>query len=279
MTAELQRERAEREQAEKCASSATAHLQQLDEKINRYRESERASRAKIAELEKTIDDRGDALARASAALRKETKERQMADKQLQLVSEMGTRLESNLASIEDAKKTFEVSLNQKDERLQIAERSLAAANSGLEKESAERRRLEGLLAEVQRQLEKESTESKVELSRLRAALELGELQRKRLEGDLLRSRDIAKNAEHGHGITLDNLRRELRQPVEDLRQSACRLLESQVTDEQKRVVETVLEKALFLQVSLNATAKPDAGSHPPENAPRAVSRNKKSESK
>jgi chromosome segregation ATPase len=279
MTSELQSERAERERAEKCASAAAAHLQQINEKINRQLEVERASRTQIAELEKIIHDRGDDLARASAALRKETKERNMAQKQLRLVSEMGPRLESNLASLEEAQKTFEVSLKQKDERLQIVERSLAGANSGLEKELAESRRLGGLLAEAQRQLEKLSGESKVEISKLRAALELGEMQRKRMEGELLRSRDVAKNAQHGHAVTLDDLRRELRQPVEDLRQSACRLLESQVTAEQKRAIDTVLEKALFLQVSLNATAQPESASHSQATARRADSRNKKSESK
>ena len=182
----------------------------------------------------------------------------MAEKQLRLVSEMGARLESNLASLEEAKKTFEVSSSDKDERLQVAERSLAKANSSLEKQSAERRRTEELLAETQRHLEKLSGESKVETSKLRAALELGELQRKRLEGDLLRAREIATNAQRGQNVTLESLRVELRQPVEDLRQSACRLLEGQVTDEQKRTAETMLEKALFLQLTLNATAKADS---------------------
>jgi|GEM_PF-4026211 len=274
MTAELQGERAERERAEKCASSAAAHLQQLNEKVNRQLELERASRSQITELERTVHDRGDALARASAALRKETKERQMAQKQLRLVSEMGARLEANLASLEEARKTFEVSLNQKEERLQAAERALVTANCEMEKESTERRRLEGLLAEAQRQLEKQSGENKVEFSRLRAALELGELQRKKMEGDLLRSRETATNAQHGQDAVLDSLRRELRQPVEDLRQSACRLLENQVTDEQKRTIETVLEKALFLQVTLNAAAEPDSGSHSPTNARRAGPRDK-----
>jgi chromosome segregation ATPase len=279
ITAELQKERAERERAEKCASSAAEHLQQLNEKVNRKLESERASRAQIAELEKTIHDRGDALARASAALRKETKERQMAEKQLRLVSEIGTRLESNLTSLEDAKKSFEISLNQKDERLQTVERSLAQASSALEKESTERRRLAELLGEVQRQLEKQTGDSKVEISRLRAALELGELQRKRLEGGLLRSREIATNARDGQSVMLDSLRRELRQPVEDLRLSACRLLESQVTDEQKRAIETLLEKALFLQVTLNAVAQPDSESPSPATARRVDSQGKKNGAK
>ena len=203
----------------------------------------------------------------------------MAEKQLRLVSEMGARLESNLASLEEAKKTFEISLNQKEEGLQAAERSLAKANSSLEKQSTERRRLDGLLAETQRQLEKVSGESKVEISRLRAALELGELQRKRLEGDLLRSREIATTAQQGQNGTLDNLRRELRQPVEDLRQSACHLLETQVTPDQKRVAETMLEKALFLQLTLSATAKADSAGHSPASGSPAESRDKKEESK
>jgi len=257
-TAELQKERTELDRAEKCAASAAAHLQQLNEKLNRHTEFERTHRDEIANLEKTVHDRGDALARASASLRKETKERHMAEKQLRLVSEMGTRLETNLASLEEAKKTFEASTSQKDERLQTAERSLAKANSSLEKQSSERRRFEGLLAETQRELEKLSGESKVEISKLRAGLELGELQRKRMEGDLLRARESAANAQRGQNLALDSLRRELRQPVEDLRQSACRLLEGQVKGEYKQAVETMLEKALFLQLTLNATAKADS---------------------
>jgi chromosome segregation ATPase len=278
ITAEMQNERAERERAEKCASTATAHLQQLNEKLDRHIESERANRTQIAELQKTIQDRGDDLARASAALRKEIKERQMAEKQSRLVSQMGTRLESNLASLDEAKKSFEVALNQKDERLQAAERSLVQANSGVEKESAERHRLEALLAETQRQVEKLSSESKVELSKLRAALELAELQHKRLEGDVMRSREIATNAKQGQDAVLESLRCELRQPVEDVRLTACRLLESQVTDEQKRAVETVLEKALFLQVTLSAS-QPESGNQSKASTRRADSHDKKNGAK
>jgi hypothetical protein len=117
---------------------------------------------------------------------------------------MGTRLETNLASLEEAKKTFENSLNRKDEQFQTVERSLAAANSGLEKESAERRRLEGLLADAKQQLEKLSAGSKVEISRLQAALDIQELQRKRLEAELLRSADVAENAEDSPNATPEN---------------------------------------------------------------------------
>lgn len=193
--AEAESHRVERERAEKSASSAAAQLEKLKEKLKQQVELERAGQNKIAELEKTIQDRGDDLARAAAALRKESKERQVAQKQSRLVSDMGSRLETNLASLEDAKKTFEISLSQKDEQLQAVERSLASANSSLEKESAERRRLQELLTEAKQQLEKVSADSRVEISRLQAALDLGELQRKQLEGDLLRSRDAAPEQE------------------------------------------------------------------------------------
>lgn len=211
VNAELESARAEREQAGKDASAAIAQTEKLKEKLKQQVELERASQSKIAELEKTIQDRGDDLARASAALRKEAKERQIAQKQSRLVSEIGGRLESNLASLEDAKKAFEESLNEKDERLQkqderlqSVERSLAEANSGLEKESAERRRLEGLLATARQQLEKLSVESKAKIFKLQAALDLGELQRKQLEVDLLRSRDVAENGEQEPGAAPEN---------------------------------------------------------------------------
>jgi hypothetical protein len=80
-------------------------------------------------------------------------------------------------------------------------------------------------------------------------------------------------------VMLDSLRRELRQPVEDLRLSACRLLESQVTDEQKRAIETLLEKTLFLQVTLNAVAQPDSESPSPATARRVDSQGKKNGAK
>lgn len=140
------------------AKRAAAEIEKLEEKLKRQVELERASQSKIAELEKTIQDRGDELARASAALQKEVKEREIAQEQSRLVSEMSKRLESSLASFEDAKRAFEVSLNEKDRRLQIVERSLAETNSDLEQESSERRRAEGLLADAEQQLEKLSGE-------------------------------------------------------------------------------------------------------------------------
>jgi hypothetical protein len=56
-------------------------------------------------------------------------------------------------------------------------------------------------------------------------------------------------------MMVDSLRHGLRLPIEDMRQSACGLLEIQLPDKQKRLAETILRHALFLQVFVNANGK------------------------
>jgi chromosome segregation ATPase len=164
--AELKSRSQENERAEKSASSAAAQIKELEEKLKQQVELERAGQSKIAELEKTVQDRGDDLSRASAALRKEAEERQSAQKQSRLVSEMGKLLETKLASFEEAKKALEISLQEKDERLLMVERSLAEAKAGLEKESARRHRVECLLADARRQREKFSADILTEANQM-----------------------------------------------------------------------------------------------------------------
>ncbi len=158
--AELERQRADRERAEKSASSAAAHIEKLEEKLRRQVDFERASLRKIEDLERTLLDRGDDLARAYAALRIEVKERQAAERQSRLASEMGNPPESNKASSEGAKKASEESSYgknersyEKNERLEVIECSLTEA--GPEDES---RRVEELLSEARQQREKLSAE-------------------------------------------------------------------------------------------------------------------------
>jgi PAS domain S-box-containing protein len=155
--AELESQRAERERAEKNALAAGLQMEELKEKLKRQVELQRASLGRIVELEKTMDDRIDDLARVSVALRDQARERQLAQKQSRLASGMDQGFESKPASYESAKKAFEVALDEVRERVRTVECSLEA-DSGPEKEIAELCSDENLLVGARQQLEKLSAE-------------------------------------------------------------------------------------------------------------------------
>jgi chromosome segregation ATPase len=172
---------------------------------------------------------------------------------------LGGRFEANQRLFEEAKRAFQLALADLESRLQASRTAVATTESRLQKEAAERQRLEEALAAAQRQLQEQSDNSRLETSKLEGARRLEELERKRLEAELLRARHTLTHSARAGDALLNRLRRQLQQPVEDLRQSACRLLQTELPAEQRQLVQTMLEDALLVQTGLREPAAQSAG--------------------
>lgn len=169
-------------------------------------------------------------------------------------------------------------------RLRTAVTSLARATAELESERGERRRCEQRaaslstrmqqlhedlknhleseqldrqrLAQVEHQLHEQVQQNDLTIAKLRSGLQIEECERKRLEAELLRSRVLPTDSARVGRAQVNGLRRQLQPPVESLHQSSCRLLQLGLSDEQKQLVQTMLENTLLLQTSLQESREP-----------------------
>lgn len=266
VTADLQKERGDRQRAEDRVASAAARLKRLHEQLGQHLDLERASQSRITELEKALQEREDALATAVADLQKEAADRKSAEEQLRAAGELDSRLEANSALLEEARNSFKHALEEVETRLQATRAALSQAESSLQKETNERLRLQETAAAAERKAQERIENSRLEKSKLEMALQLEGFERKRLETDLLRSRHVTLQSAHASGSVLNSLRRQLRQPAKDLHQCACTLLQAELPEDQKKVVEAMLEKTLLLETTLqgNGNANGEADVQVPE---------------
>jgi len=208
-------------------------------------------------------------------LQREAAERQLAEEQLKAVCDMSAQLRKYLSLFEESKKVFKRTQEDLESRLQTSLKAVGETDSRLQKEANERQRLEEALASAQRNLHEQTERGALELSRLQSELQVEQFERKRLEGDAVQSRYASlDSARVGRGL-VNSLRREIRQPVDSLLQTTRRLLEIELQDEQKKLVESVLESALLVQTSLQETgtltggsARADGEGQPESQSPR-----------
>jgi len=267
ITAELEKERGERRRLEQRAASMASQLQELHGRFKDQFESESQNQNRVAGLEQQLRERDEALARVSADLQKETEERQSAEKQLGASSNLSAQLRNCIVSFETAKQAFKRRQEELDVRLQAFLKTSHENEARVQKESADRRLAEESLLRLQEQSQKDA----LELSKLQSALEVEQAERQRLEGDAIQARYATLDSARASLLLANKIRRQVRDPIDDLMQLTRRLLESQLEEEPKKLVESLLENALLLQASLqdlsNVDAAPDGAVTDPQNHP------------
>jgi hypothetical protein len=249
-TAELEKERGHRRRSEQRVTSLAAQLQALHQELSFHLGSEQENQKRIAVIEKDLLEREEALAQARAEFEKQTADRQLAEDQLRVAGDLSERLESNLALFEEAKKTFKRAQEEMGARLEASLSAWKESQSKLQKEVSERQQLEEALLAVRRELQEQAKVNTLESSKVDAARQLEDLERKRSEGDVLRSYYLAMDSARQSQALLNNLRRQVGESLQDLRQAAGQLLQADLREEQRKMAENVLENALFLQTSL-----------------------------
>jgi chromosome segregation ATPase/CheY-like chemotaxis protein len=269
-TTELESERAERHRLDQRATSLVAESQNLHEELKQHLESEQANEHRIAALMQQLREREEAVTRISMDLQKEMVDRQSAEEHLRATADMSNQLRDHLGLIEDAKKVFESRQKDLESRLQASLNALRESESSMEKENGERRRLEEALDAARRESQRQSESNAIELSRLQSAIQVEQLERKGLEAQAIQSRYSSLDSARVGAAMVNNFRNRIRQPIDKLMESTRRLLESQLADEHKKLVESLLENALFLQTNVrengpsNEPAAGESGRNPRE---------------
>jgi len=171
-------------------------------------------------------------------------------------------LRNHLSLIEEAKQVFASREMDLESRLQASLDALREREASVQKEANERRRLEEALQEAQRESQRQSDSNALELSKLKSAIEVEQLDRKGLEARAIQSRYSSLDASRVGAAMVNTFRDRIRQPVDKLMQSARRLLEVQLEDEHKKLVECLLENALLLQTSVRESGSSNTDPSP-----------------
>jgi len=263
-TAELEKERADRRRLEQRVASLSSQLPELHRQLKEHLDAEGQHHQRIAELEKQLQEREEALMRASADLEKEKEEHQLAEEQLRETGEISEKLQESLTAFEATKVSFQRTQEQLEAQVQASARDLGESEARFQKEAAERQRAEEALAAAKRAQQEQATA----LSKLQSALQVEQAERQRLESGATHARYTSLDSARS-GVTAGNrLRRQVREPLETLLKSTRRMLENAADDQSKQLVGSILENALLIQTSLQEKDSPvgTAVSNPPPKA-------------
>jgi CheY-like chemotaxis protein len=153
-----------------------------------------------------------------------------------------------------------------EQELETARGALQESEGKLQKETAERQRLKDALDSFQRKL-RDGSERDLEVAKLQSALHAEQVERKRQETQLARMRLSAQEAVHAARALRTSLRRQIREPVDSLVNSARSLLELETGEEQRKLAEAVLQDVLLVQTRLRepepARGEPAANAETP----------------
>lgn len=245
-TADLERERADRRRLEQRVASLASQLPELHRQLKEHLDSEGQHHQRIAELEKQLQEREEALTRASADLEKEKEEHQLAGEQLRETGEIAEKLRESLSAFEATKASFQLTQEQLEAQVQASAKDFSESEARFQKETAERQRLEKALAAAKRAQQEQATA----LSKLQSSLQVEQAERQRLQSGAIHARYASLDSART-GMTAGNrLRRQVREPLENLLKSTRRMLEKAADDQSKQLVGSILENALLIQTNL-----------------------------
>jgi DNA-binding response OmpR family regulator/chromosome segregation ATPase len=298
-TADLEKERVERNRVEDHAASLAGRMQELHEELSRHLAAEQAAQQRIGKLETNLRQRDEAANRLLAQLQQKVADHQLAEEQLREAAQREEQLQKNVVLFEQARKIYkdtQVGLESKlmaglnalhesdahvqketSERRQLAieleatrqswseetrkrqsaesqfenvTKRLTEIQTRLHNETSERQRLAEALEAAQRNLRDQAQRNELELSKLQTALQLEGVEHKRLEMQVMRLRRVSIESARTGRVYRSSVRQKIGEPLDELCQSARRLLQLELNPEQDQLVQSVLEKALLVQANL-----------------------------
>jgi hypothetical protein len=202
---ELEKERAERLRLEKRAASLIAQVQTLHSQLSENLDLESASQTRLTALEEELRRMEEKHAQIAEELKRESLSRKSMEEQLHAAHDLNSSMEASLSLFENVKTTFQRTHEQLEQQLQLALASLKKAETDLEKETANRQRLELSLASAVRQQREADRKHELERSHMEATVTANHLELRRLQEALLRARVERLNLDQHDRTTLRSL--------------------------------------------------------------------------
>jgi chromosome segregation ATPase len=255
LNAELQNESSDRQLAEEQLLAAGDVGQQMRKYLSLFEESKKVFKNSQGQLEQRLQSSLNSLMAAETKLQEHSTERQRLEEAL---SNTQRQLQE-----QTERTSLEISRLQSELQVEQFERKRlegGAAHSKSQEKTAERQRLEEALAKAQRELHEQTERTALEISRLQSELQVEQFERKRLEGNAAHSRYASLDSARASRAMVSNLRRQIRKPVKHLLQSTRDLLDVELPEPQKEVLQSILENALLVQTSIQKAGK--SGSAP-----------------
>ena len=262
-TADLERERADRKRIDERSASLAAQVEAMHGQLRQYLESERENQNKIVSLESALRDRDAALTLAQADLQKTAVDLTLSEQQLKTTTSMTREFEDSLRIFEEAKQVFQRTEQQLVSRVEAMTKALGEAEEAFHKKMAQRVEIAKDLESVRQQLQNETEKAAIEASRLQAAIEVEKLERKQIEGKAVQTRYVSIESARADRVLLTRLRSRATEPMEELLRSTRRLLEDELPDKHRKLVETVLEQGLLLKSNFQEVSEPTPAAKDP----------------
>jgi hypothetical protein len=269
ITAQIEKEQAERRRVDERAAFLTRQLQYLQEELRKHIEIERETQQRSAEFEERLRERDAELAGTSRLLQQESAARKLVEAQLKATGRMGSQFQEQFSLMDEAKRVFNSAQEQVQARLDTTLAAQRQMEEKLQKQVAERKRVQDLLEDIERQIREQSQQSTEEMARLQSVLELETIERRKQESRSLQSQYSSLDASRLGRTFVNSFRAHLRTPADHLLERTRRLLELPLQKQAKKLVEAALESALMLQTSMQENAPLPGDANIPETAKAA----------
>jgi hypothetical protein len=252
--AAVEAETAQRTELEEQLAQARQAGDELTSRLSAEQRARAESEARLHELEQRLARSAEELQRAQAQSQQPPApapapsgdEPALQDQLLELESRLRTAV-SSLARTTAELETERGERRRSDQRAATLAAQMQQLHEELKSHLASEQTDQQRLTELEQQLQAQGQQNDVTVAKLQSALQLEQCERKRLEAELLRSR--ADSARAGRAL-VNGQRRQWQPQVESLRQDACRLLQLQLPEDHKQLVQTMLEHILLVQTSL-----------------------------
>ena len=246
----LATERGERRKLEERAQSLSVQLRELHKELDQHLHLEKEFQGKVSVLEVQLNDRQLALSRVQSDLKKESADRELAEEQLRAAGDISAKLQQYQASFEDARRAFDQTQRELESRLHAAGETAREHEVLLEREGAEKIRLQKELEAARREHQAQVQQNAIDRSKLNTSLQVESMERRRLEGDAMHSRYASLQSSRSGRALVNGFRRQLEQPVDQLMAQARRMLALEIKGDLKQIAESLMESAVTLQNSV-----------------------------
>jgi PAS domain S-box-containing protein len=250
LKAELEKERGERARVEQRAASLSSQVQALHLQLSEGLNLERDNQSRIASLEQELRTTQDAYADVKSDLDNQRRETQSTEDQLCVVRELNEQLQANLGGFENVRKSFEAAQTDFRSQLDQSNAALSETESTLDNEREARQRLEQTLTTALRDHRAAEQKLTLEIAELRTALETTRLEKSRGHEEVLRSRTECLATINESTSRANRLRSNFTQVLAHINGTTRELLQSPLTEEQKYVIETLLQDVIALESTL-----------------------------
>ncbi|HEY5912392.1 MAG TPA: response regulator [Verrucomicrobiae bacterium] len=240
-TADLANERGARQRSEERGNALNLRLQKLHEELSFTLQAHRATHERIGALEANLRQREETIIRRTADFEQQLAERRLAEERLEKTRELNAHLRKSLSFFEAANKTFNLTRQNLESRLETTLNSLQVTDSRLQGEVAERQRVTAALDDVRRELQGQNRKRETLETELQATIQGLRTAESTLQQEAAYRQRLA--------FTLDGVQRDLqiqRQQRETLESQLQSTLEALKENESKLQTEAAERQRLAL---------------------------------